>query len=137
VTTERLATRFDHDHCLLCGHANPDSLGLEFTRDGHGAVRGHLVPSDRLQGYTGRLHGGIVASLLDAAMTHCLFQHDVQAVTADLRVRYVEPVPCHGRLDLDAHLVTGSRRLFRLRAELSQDGQVLAWAEAKFLREPT
>jgi acyl-coenzyme A thioesterase PaaI-like protein len=135
VTTETLSQRFDHDHCLFCGSANPDSLGLAFSIDGPGAVRGHVDPDEHLQGYTGILHGGIVAALLDAAMTHCLFMQDVQAVTADLRVRYVDPVPCRGRLELTARLVDGSRRVYRLRAELQREGRVLAWAEAKFLRQ--
>lgn len=42
-----------------------------------------------LQEYEGQLHGRVISSLLDAAMTHCLFHHGIEAVTGELYVRFV------------------------------------------------
>ena len=75
-----------------------------------------------------------MAALLDAAMTHCLFHHGVAGLTAELRVRYLKPVPCDATLEARAWLARARPPLYRLSAELAQDGQVLARAEASFLR---
>lgn len=82
------------------------------------------------------LHGGVIATLLDAAMTHCLFHRGVAAVTADLHVRYVRPVACGSCLEIGAQILKVSHPLFHLRAEIACNGLVGAWAEAKFLPRP-
>jgi hypothetical protein len=67
-------------------------------------------------------------------MTHCLFHHGVQALTGDLRVRFLEPVPCDSLLDLRARIEAMSPPLYRVKAELVCDERVMAWAEARFLQ---
>ena len=80
------------------------------------------------------MHGGMIATLLDAAMTHCLFHHQIEAMTADLQIRYLEPVSCTGAIDITAHL-TGQRKLiYELSAELRVAGRIKARAKAKFMR---
>lgn len=119
---------------MLCGDHNPLSLRLDFRPDAEGGVRADLRGGARMQGYDGILHGGVVAALLDAAMTHCLFHHGVAGLTAELRVRYLKPVPCDATLEARAWLDRARPPLYRLGAELTRDGQVLARAEASFLR---
>ena len=129
-----LAARHGHEHCLLCGSSSPLSPGLAFQPDGDGGVWADLRCDQRLQGYAGLLHGGVVAALLDAAMTHCLFHHGVTALTGELRVRYAHPVPCNAGLAIRARLLKARPPLYRLRAELAREGEVMAWAEASFVR---
>jgi len=124
----------EHRHCLLCGDLNPGSFGLRFTPDEGGGVRAVFRGNDGLQGYPGILHGGIIASLLDSAMTHCLFQRGVQAVTADLNVRYKHAIPCGEKLDLKAWLVKGHPPLYRLKAKLLLGNRTMAHGEARFMR---
>jgi len=121
-----------HAHCLVCGHENPWSLRLSFEPDGEG-VRATLVSDPRLQGYAGVQHGGVTATLLDAAMTHCLFHKNVRALTADLHVRYVHAIPSGAAMVLTAVLTGARPPLYRLRAELRVEGRLMAWSEAKFL----
>ena len=85
-----------------------------------------------LQGYEGILHGGVVSGLLDAAMTHCLFHHGVQAVTADLRVQFLRPVPCDALLEVTAWLVSVKSPVYRAASEIVCDGRVMASAKARF-----
>ncbi|MBI4725717.1 MBL fold metallo-hydrolase [candidate division TA06 bacterium] len=61
-----------HHQCLLCGDDNPWSLKLQFSAGGNGMVLAQFKAHGMLQGYLGMVHGGIVAALLDAAMTNCL-----------------------------------------------------------------
>lgn len=87
-----------------------------------------------LQGYTATLHGGAIAALLDAGMTHCLFQSGIRAVTGDLRIRFLRPVGCETPLCIRAKLLKSHPPLYLLRGELLEEGVVLAWAEGKFYR---
>jgi uncharacterized protein (TIGR00369 family) len=127
-----LGGRNGHSHCLLCGQSNPSSWRLSFVPDGTG-VRA-VVPTDAsLQGYDGIVHGGVISALLDAAMTHCLFRHGVQALTADLHVRFLSPVRAGESAEVRAWIVADRAPLYRLKAEVTQDREVMAWGEARFL----
>jgi len=135
ATTESSGAAHGHERCLFCGEKNLYSLGLSFQADPEKGVRTRFRPHTGFQGYTGILHGGAVAGVLDAAMTHCLFHAGVRAVTVDLHVRFLKPAPCREEMDVRAWIVSAKPPLYRLRAELSRDNTMLAWAEAKFLKE--
>jgi acyl-coenzyme A thioesterase PaaI-like protein len=75
-----------------------------------------------------------VASLLDSAMTHCLFHHGVQGLTGDLHIRFVRPVSCDVAVDIRAWILSVAGPLYRLRAELLHDRWLMAWAEGKFMQ---
>jgi acyl-coenzyme A thioesterase PaaI-like protein len=133
VTTS-ISTQNGHGGCIMCGDQNPWSLKLNFLDDGEDAVRASFQSPLHLQGYDGILHGGVTSALLDSAMTHCLFHHGIQAVTGDLHVRFLLPVPCPSRLELKARMLSFKSPLYRLRGELIHEDRVLAYAEAKFLK---
>lgn len=94
-----------HSHCCLCGDFHPRSWRLSFEEMAEGGVKTKFVAGSELQGYANVLHGGVIASLLDSAMTHCLFHPGVQAVTGDLRVRFLHPVAFNVPLELRAQLL--------------------------------
>ncbi|WP_083608267.1 PaaI family thioesterase [Teredinibacter haidensis] len=124
-----------HSHCIACGASNALSLGLTFRNIGNGRVEGDIKPHRALQGYRGILHGGIISMMLDAAMTHCLFHHNITAVTADLHIRFLVSVPCDQNIRLCAWITSSKSPLYRLKSELHVSGQLMAYAEAKFLRK--
>jgi uncharacterized protein (TIGR00369 family) len=119
---------------VICGAQNPLSLGVHFLPEGPGRVRAEFRARATLQGYEGILHGGVVAALLDASMTHCLFHHGVEAVTGDLHVRFVRPVACDASLEVRAMLQSARPPLYHVRAELTCGEHLMAWSEAKFVR---
>jgi uncharacterized protein (TIGR00369 family) len=122
---------------MMCGSQNPWSLGLSFQVSDAGRVCAKFQAYPRLQGYDGILHGGVVVSLLDAAMTHCLFYRGVQAVTGDMHVRFVQPVQCEALLDVRAWALSETPPLYRVKAELVHEKRVMAWAEATFMERRT
>ena len=122
-----------HCNCIVCGNSNPASLGLQFFKLADGSVHGSFKGNTLLQGYAGILHGGIISSLLDAAMAHCLFHHNIEAVTGELNVRFLHPVPCHARLDISARLLQHHGPIYRLESEIHSDNQKLAKATARFM----
>jgi acyl-coenzyme A thioesterase PaaI-like protein len=69
-------------------------------------------------------------------MTHSLFHAGIEAVTGDLRVRFVHPVPCRGKVAVRSWILTSYPPLYCVRAELLVQGQLMAWGEGKFARRP-
>lgn len=131
-------TRQIHADCHLCGEQGP----LRFALLAPGQVSAEFVGRPHHQGYPGLIHGGVISSLLDAAMTHCLFSLGHQALTAELQVRFLAPAPLQTPLILTGRLLNQRRHLFQLEAELCQGDRPLARANAKFLlptqsRQPT
>ena len=124
-----------HGYCLMCGERNPWSLKIVFQAADDGTVGARFQSHRGLQGYDGILHGGVISALLDAAMTHCLFHRGVRAVTGDLRVRFLQSIPCHAALDLRAWVLSARPPLYRLKAELMNQACLAAWAEAKFMQQ--
>ena len=68
-----------HPHCLLCSAQNNRGLQVPFRACEDGSVAATLAILAELQGYRGVAHGGIVTSLLDAAMVNCLFTSTTQS----------------------------------------------------------
>ena len=119
-----------------CGQADLVSAAhaLVFTPDGPDGVRSRFATLSRFQGYEGILHGGMISTLLDAAMGECLFSKRIAAVTAEMTVRFLRPVPLDRVVDLRAELVSARHGLFLLSAGLSLDDRPLARATGKFRR---
>jgi acyl-coenzyme A thioesterase PaaI-like protein len=125
-----------HPFCFACGTANPAGLALRYAPAPDGSVSACFHGTCSLEGYPGVLHGGVVATLLDGAMTNCLFAQGIEALTAELRVRYRAPVLATEPLTVRAWRQSTRRGVFELRAEIAQSGTVKAWAQAKFIRSP-
>jgi acyl-coenzyme A thioesterase PaaI-like protein len=87
----------------------------------------------RFEGYPGQLHGGIISTLLDATMANCLFAQDLQAVTAELSVRFKAPVVSKHVATAEARVTRDLFPLFLMEASLTQDGEVKAIATAKLI----
>lgn len=122
-----------HPQCVVCGPVDGLGLGVRFTCTPEGGVQGELPGAPAFQGYTGQVHGGIIAALLDGAMTNCLFAHGREAMTAELSVRYRHPVSAQAPMTVRAWLTESHGRLLRLEANLVQSGQVKATAIGKFM----
>jgi len=122
-----------HPFCFVCSASNPMGLALHYEPQPDGQVVASFIGHAALEGYPGRLHGGVIASLLDGAMTHCLFVHGIRAVTAELRVRYLDAVAGGERVTVRARLESSRHGLHHLAAELEAAGVIKARATAKFL----
>lgn len=122
-----------HADCLLCGRRNPAGFKLDFQPDEDGSVSAIVPCSSLLQGYTGFLHGGVSAALLDSAMTNCLFSKGIAAFTGELNLVYKKPVLCGTTARVKAWLEKSYPPLHELKAQLSQNGEVLVSAQARFM----
>ena len=105
--------------CFGCGPANPRGMGLAFETD---AERQRIVGRFRIgpdyQGTHGFIHGGIIATVLDEAMSKVSRLSDVRTVTAELNVEYLKPVP------VDAELVVEGFQVRREGRQLYHQGEI-------------
>jgi acyl-CoA thioesterase FadM len=74
--------------------------------------------------------------LLDAAMMHWLFAHNVAGVTTRIGIQFRHPVFVDAQADVRASLLYESPSYYVLRAELTQDATVRAVAEGVFTCKP-
>jgi acyl-coenzyme A thioesterase PaaI-like protein len=133
VTARHVDPGVVHPGCVVCGAANTRGLRLRYVPANGNEVRAELDCDGSLEGYGGRLHGGIIAAALDGAMTHCLFALGRAAVTAELAVKFSHPVVTGRPATVRARLERDLAPLYLLRAELVQDGVVKATGSAKFM----
>jgi uncharacterized protein (TIGR00369 family) len=123
-----------HPECFVCGSANGHGLGLEFCPAADGAVEAAFACEPVFAGYPGMLHGGIICSLLDGAMTNCMFAHGLAAITFDMNVRFRHPVGVSRPATVRARLNSDAdSSVHHLTAEVVQEGQVVATATARFI----
>jgi uncharacterized protein (TIGR00369 family) len=123
-----------HANCVVCSSSNERGLRLEFVELGNGKVQASFDCPEAFAGYGGMLHGGVVASLVDGAMTNCLFARGVSAVTAQLNVRFRNPVVTGRVAMVHAWIERATPLLYLVRAELVQDRQTKAVASGKLMR---
>jgi acyl-coenzyme A thioesterase PaaI-like protein len=123
-----------HPFCFVCSGSNPMGLALRYAPQPDGSVSASFHGHSALEGYPGLLHGGVIAALLDGAMTNCLFARGIRGLTVELRVRYHAASVGAEESLLRAWLKDDSHGLFQLRAELRQGGTVKASATGKFMK---
>ena len=122
-----------HPLCVVCGRAHECGLGLRFSLQEDGSVRARFVCSKSHEGFRDILHGGVISSLLDGAMTNCLFAHGIAAVTAELVVRFRHPIATGSPLTVVGRTSGSSPPLYVLDAEIIQDDTLMAVGKGKFM----
>ena len=65
--------RESHRECFACGIGQGGGLRLHFEVGADGLAHAIWVPEAVFRSYSDRVHGGVVATLLDSAMVHALF----------------------------------------------------------------
>jgi acyl-coenzyme A thioesterase PaaI-like protein len=125
-------SRFEDDRmCFACGKDNPDGLQLEFESVGED-VRTSVAFPKKFQGYSDVIHGGLVSTVLDETMVTLLNRLGYLALTAELSVRFREPVHVGERIDVTASLVEKRGKIFRLEAKaVRADGTEVASAQCR------
>jgi acyl-coenzyme A thioesterase PaaI-like protein len=126
------------NHCFGCGVENPHGLKLSFdvVQDAAGGITAtSLFTLTRLhEGPPGHIHGGIIATLLDEAMSKLNRPLNVLAMTRSLTVDYLRPSPLYVPLRLvGTHVKRDGRKVLHSAELQAEDGTVLARGEGFFL----
>ena len=97
-------------HCFGCGANNSVGLRLEFaTAEDHSVVCMAVI-SDDYEGPPGYLHGGIIATLLDEAMSKSVRARGFTAMTRHMEFDYLRPVPSSTPIRLEGHVTRNEGR---------------------------
>jgi len=121
-----------HTNCFACGSNNGVGLRLNFHKQEDGSVSGDFFADPKFEGYSGIIHGGIIATLLDSVMTHCLLMKDIPALTGRLSIKYSTPIRTGTVVKLEAKIVDQFHEMFILEGRALVDGKKVASAEAKY-----
>jgi uncharacterized protein (TIGR00369 family) len=120
------------NRCFGCGQANPIGLHLEFCLAGDGSVVSLAAIPDTREGPHGYLHGGIIATLLDEAMSKAVRARGLIAMTRRLEVDYLRPVPSGAAIRIEGRVVRDEGRKHWAEARVL-DGRGVALAEGNGL----
>jgi uncharacterized protein (TIGR00369 family) len=121
-------------HCFGCGPNNPAGLKLTFTLAEDGAAIASAVVSNLYEGPPGCLHGGIIATLLDEAMSKANRARGVAAMTRQMQIDYLRPVPSGAPIRIEGRVTRiEGRKHWTAARILNAEGTVLAEATALFL----
>ena len=133
-------------HCFGCSPVNPQGLHLQFTLSTDSATglptataAVHLTHLH--EGPPGYIHGGIIATLFDEAMSKLNKPLDALAMTRHMEIDYLRPAPLHQPLVLIGRHIdrpatsdgTPGRKIFHQAELQSTAGTVLARAKGLFI----
>jgi len=124
------------NHCFGCGGANQRGMQLTFEQDDDATrIRGKFRISADYQGGVGFVHGGIVATLLDEVMAKVSRFRQDHALTAELTVEYLQPVPVDRDLIVEGWEVKRHGRSLHREGEIRDvSGAILARGRGRFVQ---
>lgn len=136
ASTEKL-TPMAHtaqNSCFGCGPANATGLQLEFLLAEDGSVVCLPTIPDSFEGPHGLVHGGIIATMLDEAMSKSVRAIGLMGLTSRLEIAYLSPVHSGEPIRLEGRLVrTEGRKHWAEARILNHRGHVLAEGKGLFI----
>jgi acyl-coenzyme A thioesterase PaaI-like protein len=124
--------------CFVCGEKNDFGLHANFYETGTNELIALINPSEKHQGYPGRMHGGIAASILDETIVRSVCsgkKEQVWGVTVELKTKFRKPVPLGQELKVVGRVTSEGTRFFEGTAEIVlPDGEIAVSAEGKYLK---
>jgi len=122
----------DHN-CFACGRDNAIGMRLRIEL-GDGVASTTWVGGHDFVGWSDKLHGGIIATLLDEVMAWAPSSYDSWAVTAEMTVRYRSPALPGEKLEAEGRVVERRRRIYRVAGEVrGADGRIVAEGSGRYL----
>lgn len=116
--------------CFGCGQGNAIGLKLSFRCDGN-VVFSELTCGEQYQGWPGIVHGGIIACILDEAISHAAHFNGKSCITAKMEVRFKNPAPVGEPLFITSRLIRNTRKLIEATAKITlKDGTTVAEGSA-------
>jgi len=124
----------DDHYCFVCGEENPAGLHLEFALN-EGKVLTEFTPQKIHQGYKDIVHGGIISTVIDEAMVKAALMQGMPAVTAEITVRFRNPLMAGEKVVVEAKITKANRKIIETTAVVKKaDGTPVAEGSAKLVR---
>jgi acyl-coenzyme A thioesterase PaaI-like protein len=121
-----LNTNNDNSRCFGCGPNNPIGLKLKFQTDVK-TVRTEFTPGEQYQGWSGYLHGGITACILDEVLSQAVHMEGLNCVTARLDTRLKHLIPLNQPIVITSSVTQKTRKVIKTKAIIYlTDGTIAA-----------
>jgi acyl-coenzyme A thioesterase PaaI-like protein len=132
LLSDRTGTLFHQ--CFGCGSGHPSGLRVRSFKTASGVASPIFIPR-QYEGPPGAAHGGIVAAYLDEVLAAAVVRATGRvAVTGELTIRYLKPVPTETPILGHAALVADQGRFMDAEGRLEALGseRLLATARGRF-----
>jgi len=122
--------KLENDHmCFVCGEKNNIGLKLNFETKNR-KTSAVFIPKKEHQGYRDIVHGGILSTILDEAMTRLGWQLGLNTVTAKIEVNFRKPAHVGEKLFLEGEIIDEKEKKVFAKSKLMKgDGTLIADAE--------
>lgn len=127
--------------CFTCGVNNKAGLNARFyhcqNSEGKEILLVTAKPKEHHQSYPNRMHGGVIASLLDEGIGRAMeiINPDMWAVTTELNVKYRKVVPLDQTIYIESQVTSETSRTYDASGKLFlADGTVCATATGRFFK---
>ncbi len=137
---EIMVSRKQHNSkmCFVCGLENTFGLKSRFFELATGELLAIFQPATEHQGYPGRLHGGLAATILDETIGRCIMIHqadNIWGVTVDFSMRLRKPIPLDQEVRVLARVKKNGRRMFEGSGEIIlSDGGIAVEGKGRYLK---
>ncbi len=123
----------EYSKCFGCGPDNPMGLKLKVSWDGERATA-EFSPNEYHTGLQQVTHGGIVATLVDEAMSYVPFLMGMDTITGKLEVRFRNPIRPGEPVRIAAWIAKRRGKTLETRATIHQKGDDTLLAEGYALQ---
>jgi acyl-coenzyme A thioesterase PaaI-like protein len=124
--------------CFVCGVNNDFGLHAKFFETESRELVALISPSEQHQGYPGRMHGGIAATILDETIARSVCtgkDEQIWGVTIEFKTRFRKPVPLGQELKIIGRVTSEGNRFFEGTGEIVlPNGEIAVSAEGKYMK---
>ncbi|MFZ2339662.1 MAG: PaaI family thioesterase [Bacteroidales bacterium] len=124
--------------CFVCGEKNDFGLHANFYETDTNELVALIKPGDQYQGYPGRMHGGIAATILDETIARSICNgkdEQIWGVTLELKTRFRKPIPLGEELKIVGRVTSEGNRFFEGTGEIVlPSGEIAVSAEGKYMK---
>lgn len=124
--------------CFVCGLENSSGLKSRFFELETDELLGVFQPKNDHQGYPGRLHGGLAATILDETIGRAIMlstSDSIWGVTVDFSMRLRKPIPLDSEVRVLARVTKENKRFFEGSGEvILPDGSVAVEGKGRYLK---
>jgi acyl-coenzyme A thioesterase PaaI-like protein len=124
--------------CFVCGEKNDFGLHARFYETDANELVAVIHPAEQHQGYPGRMHGGIAATILDETIARSICNgkdEQLWGVTLEFKTRFRKPVPLGQELKVVGRVTSEGTRSFEGTGEIIlPNGEIAVSAEGKYMK---
>jgi uncharacterized protein (TIGR00369 family) len=124
--------------CAICGLDNKFGVRAHFYNMEDNSVMTPFMFREEHQSYPGRVHGGLIAAMLDELGLRACWANgneDVWGVTLSMEVKYRKPVPYNKKIFGRGKVESETSKFLKINTEiLDEYGNVLSNAQVKYIK---